>query len=229
MNLSKINGIYAITDGDLRPDRTHACIASCAVEGGATVVQLRAKDLATDEFIEMAVAVRRITAQAGALLIVNDRIDVAVAVGADGAHIGPSDISPSDARAVLGPDRILGVSVASVEEGATALPYASYFGVGAVFGTGTKADAGAPIGTHRLRLMQEAFPQIPIIAIGGINCSNLLSVRQTGVAGAAVISAIVSAENMTATTRVLVELWASYSETTSSAGGQATLSTSTGS
>lgn len=206
--LNKLRGIYVVTDGVLRPDRSHADIAAAAVDGGATVVQLRAKDMATNDLIAVARIVRRITAQAGALLIINDRIDVALEVGADGAHIGQSDMSAREARAVMGANLLLGVSVATIEEASAVLPYASYFGVGPVYGTFTKLDAGAPVGTECLRDLRTAFGNVPIVAIGGINGGNLLDVRDIGVDSAAIVSAIVCAEDMTAATRDLVDLWA---------------------
>ena len=170
-------------------------------------VQLRAKDLETDGWTDTARLVRKITSEAGAAFIVNDRVDIGLASNADGVHIGPNDISPAEARALIGPNRILGVSVANLEEANAAEPYASYFGVGPVFVTSTKADAGTAIGIEPLRQIRATYPHIPVVAIGGINRGNLLSVRDTGVAAAAVVSAIVAADDMTLATRDLVQLW----------------------
>lgn len=205
--LEKVKGIYVITDGVLWPDRSHVDIAVSAIEGGATVVQLRAKDLETDGWIDTAKLVRKITSAAHAAFIVNDRVDIACDVRADGVHIGPNDMTPADARKMIGPDCILGVSVANVDEARAAAPYASYFGVGPVFSTSTKADAGDAIGLDPLVSIQAEFPRIPVVAIGGINKGNLLAVRDTGVDAAAVVSAVVAADDMLEATKELVALW----------------------
>ena len=139
------------------------------------------------------------------MLIINDRVDIALATNADGVHLGPADMTPEDARRLLGPDKLVGVSVATVEEAKAAAPYASYFGVGAIFGSKTKLDAGEPIGVGRLREIKAAFPGIPIVAIGGINAENIAEVAAAGADAAAVVSAVVGAPNMEAATRELVE------------------------
>ena len=168
------------------------------------IIQLREKHLPTPHLIETA---RRLAHQCRAkkaLLIVNDRVDVALASGADGVHLGPDDMAPTDARRLMGPDKLVGVSVATVEEARAAAPYASYFGVGAIFGSKTKVDAGAPIGVERIREIKAAFPDIPIVAIGGINTENIALVAQAGADAAAVVSAVVAAPDMEAATRDLV-------------------------
>lgn len=139
-----------------------------------------------------------------ALLIVNDRVDVALASKADGVHLGPDDMPPRYAREVMGPHKIIGVSIATVGEAKAAAPYASYFGVGAIFGSKTKLDAGAPIGVERIREIKAAFPDIPIVAIGGINAENIALVAQAGADAAAVVSAVVAAPDMEAATRELI-------------------------
>ena len=143
-----------------------------------------------------------------ALFIVNDRVDVALASDADGVHLGPDDMRPEDARRLLGPDKLVGVSTGTLEEARAAAPYASYFGVGAIFGSKTKLDAGAPIGVERIREIKAAFPHIPIVAIGGINAGNIAEVARAGADAAAVVSAVVAAPDMAEATRELVRLFA---------------------
>ena len=119
----------------------------------------------------------------------------------------PDDMMPADARRLLGPDKLVGVSVATVKEAWAAAPYASYFGVGAIFGSKTKLDAGAPIGVERIREIKAVFPDIPVVAIGGINAENIALVAQAGADAAAVVSAVVAAPDMEAATRELVALF----------------------
>ena len=202
--LERLRGLYVLTDPHLRPDGSAAETTGAALAGGAKIIQLREKHLPTPHLIETA---RRLAHQCRAkkaLLIVNDRVDVALASGADGVHLGPDDMRPSDARRLMGPHQLVGVSVATVEEAKVAAPYASYFGVGAIFGSKTKVDAGAPIGIERIREIKAAFPDIPIIAIGGINTENIALVAQAGADAAAVVSAVVAAPDMEAATRELV-------------------------
>lgn len=205
--LDNIAGIYVVTDGNLRRDRSHVDIVACALDGGATVIQLRAKNVDDRDLLVIAKAIRKLTARAGATFIVNDHVEVALSSEADGAHIGASDVAAADARALLGAGRILGISVATLSEAREASAYATYFGVGTVFSTSTKADAGAPIGLTRLAEIRAAYPRIPIVAIGGIGRHNLGRVRETGVEAAAVVSAIVCADDMTSATRELMAQW----------------------
>ncbi len=194
--LSLLRGLYVLTDPDLRLDRTPEQIMQEALEGGARIVQLRDKRLSTSELITLA---RRLNAQAraaGALFIVNDRVDVALASGADGVHLGPGDMHPADARRLLGPNKVVGVSISTVEEALPIAPFASYLGVGAIYGSKTKTDAGAAIGTERIREIKHAFPEHPLVAIGGIDQSNIKAVRQAGADAAAVISAVLCAPDM---------------------------------
>ncbi|BDI31871.1 hypothetical protein CCAX7_39220 [Capsulimonas corticalis] len=201
--LAKIRGVYVLTDPDLRPDRSPQEIVAAALAGGARVVQLRDKHRPTPELIALARELRRRAHAAGALLIVNDRVDVALASDADGVHLGPDDMSVADARRLLGPDKIVGVSVSSVAEAAPLAPDASYLGVGAIYGSTTKDDAGAPVGAPRICEIAAAFPRHPIVAIGGIGTTNIAEVARAGAHSAAVISAIVCAEDMEEATREL--------------------------
>jgi len=158
----------------------------------------------TPQIVALAQRLGTTAREAKSLLIVNDRVDVALASDADGVHLGPDDMTPADARRLLGPDKLIGVSVATVEEARAAAPYASYFGVGAVFGTRTKADAGPAIGLARLGEIKAAFPHIPVVAIGGINAGNIADVARAGADAAAVVSAVVGAPDMAEATRELV-------------------------
>ena len=202
--VAKVQGIYVLTDGGLFPGKSHEAVVRAALEGGASAVQIREKTAPLRVQIRTAQWLEQLAQAKRAVLIVNDRVDVALASGADGVHLGPDDMAPADARRLLGPDKLVGVSVATVEEARAAAPYISYFGVGAIFGSKTKLDAGAPIGLERIREIKAAFPDIPIVAIGGINTENIALVAQAGADAAAVVSAVVAASDMEAATRELV-------------------------
>jgi hydroxymethylpyrimidine kinase/phosphomethylpyrimidine kinase/thiamine-phosphate diphosphorylase len=189
-------GLYVIVDPEVRPDRSVEVMAREALAGGASVIQLRAKRLSTPEMVEAAKRLSTITSEAGALIIINDRVDVALAAGADGVHLGPEDIHPSDARRLLGVDALIGVSAGTVEEAVALAPFASYLGVGAIFGSATKSDAGAPVGLGRIAAVRQAAPDLPIVAIGGITADNVAEVARAGANSAAVISAVLHAPNI---------------------------------
>lgn len=201
--IALVRGVYVLTDPDLRPDRDAEAIAQAALAGGATVVQLRDKRLATPDLIALAKRLNRMTKTANALFIVNDRVDVALAADADGVHLGPDDMPPEEARRLLGPRRLVGVSVGTLQEARLAAPWASYLGVGAIFGSSTKGDAGPPVGVARIREIGRAFPQLPLVAIGGIHSDNIAHVAQAGAAAAAVVSAVVGQPDMRQATRNL--------------------------
>lgn len=198
--------LYVVTDSELRPDRSAEEIAREAVAGGASIIQLRDKRLSTPALVELAKRLTELCRQAGALLIVNDRVDVALAADADGVHLGPDDMHPADARRVLGPDRLIGVSTGTVEEALALAPYASYLGVGAIFGSKTKQDAGAAVGPGRITGIRSALgnSRIPIVAIGGISAMNIGDVAQAGADCAAVVSAVIGAADMRAATKTLL-------------------------
>ena len=164
-----------------------------AVRGGATAVQLRDKGASTRDMIELGRALLALTRPAGIPLIVNDRADVALAIDADGVHVGQDDIPAPLARQIIGPERILGVSAGTVEEARQAeREGADYLGVGDVYGTPTKADAGVPIGLSGLAEIARAV-SIPVVAIGGITLANAAATIATGASGVAVISAVIGA------------------------------------
>ena len=196
--------LYLITDGRIAGDRNIEDIVSAAIKGGATVIQLRDKIASTNEMIELGKALYEITKTIGVPLVINDRVDVALAINADGVHVGPPDDMPTSlARRLLGPDRIVGVSA---ETPAIALQAAEdgadYVGVGDVFGTQSKADAGVPIGLSGMKAVVKASP-IPVVGIGGINQANAADVIEAGADGVAIISAIIGASDPKAAAREL--------------------------
>lgn len=197
-----IGGIYVLTDPRRDPTET----VRAALDGGARIVQLREKSLPAPQLIALARSLRDLAHAHGALFIVNDRVDVVLAADADGVHLGPDDMHPRDARALLG-ERIVGVSVSTVEEAAPLAPFATYFGVGAIYGSATKLDAGDAVGPARIAEIRAAFPHIPIVAIGGITRENIGAVARAGADAAAVVSAVVCERDMRAATAALVATW----------------------
>lgn len=207
-HLELLRGVYVLTDPTLRSDRSALEIARAAFEGGAQVVQLRDKSAPLPRLISLARELVGIARQANGLLIVNDRVDVALAADADGVHLGPEDMAPEDARRLLGPGKLLGVSVATLAEAGAAAPYASYLAVGAIYGSQTKCDAGTAIGTERVREIKAAFPHLLLVAIGGISRENIGEVAGAGADAAAVVSAVVSAPDMADAVRDLARRFA---------------------
>ncbi|MGE5698768.1 MAG: thiamine phosphate synthase [Deltaproteobacteria bacterium] len=189
--------LYVITDERVGRGRSHLQIAEGAIRGGADAIQLRDKEASGGRLFSLALGLRRLTREARIPFIVNDRLDVAMAVGADGVHVGQDDLPASVARRILGPGKILGVSAETVEEALAAQKDgADYLGVGPVFeARGTKADAGAPLGLELIARIRKGCG-LPIVAIGGINAENARSVREAGADAVAVISAIASADDI---------------------------------
>jgi len=177
-----------------------------AIIGGCTLVQLREKELSSLDFYKAAAKLRHLTNQYGVPLIINDRIDIALAVGADGVHIGQSDIPAAIARKIIGDDMVLGVSARSVGEAVQAIQDgADCLGVGAMFSTATKEDAEI-VTMEDLQRIREAV-NVPIVVIGGINKSNAAIFKAAGVNGLAVVSAIISQKDIEAATKELKEIW----------------------
>jgi thiamine-phosphate pyrophosphorylase len=198
--------LYVVTDEKIRKGVTHAQIAKEAVSGGADVIQLRDKEMTGRELFFTACEIREITTRSGVLFIVNDRIDIAMASGADGVHLGQDDFPLSEARKVAPDNFIIGISVGSVAEAVNAeIGGADYVAVSPVFGTGTKPDAGPGYGTSLIRLIRQEV-SIPVIGIGGISKDNVREVLLSGAAGIAVISAIVCSEDIAKATRELKTL-----------------------
>ena len=195
--------VYVITDRRLAGDRSILDVVRAAIRGGATVIQLREKEATTREMVELGQALLQITREAGVPLIVNDRVDVALAIDADGVHVGQDDMPAAIARRLIGPDKILGVSAETVEEALAAQrDGADYLGVGDIYGTTTKPDAGPPIGLEGLRRIVEAVT-IPCVGIGGITPENAAAVVKAGAAGVAVVSAVMAAPDPEEATRRL--------------------------
>lgn len=198
--------VYVITDRRLARGRSHEEIAAAAVAGGATVVQLRDKELTTRQLADAAARMLAVLRPAGVPLVINDRVDVVLAVDADGVHVGPDDLPVEVARRILGPSRLVGASAGTVEEAVQAQTQgADYLGVGSVFETSSKADAGPPIGVEGLRRIVQAV-RLPVVAIGGITHANAAQAIRAGAAGVAVISAVVTASDIAAATRSLLEV-----------------------
>lgn len=187
--------LYLVTDRDLSLGRPLEEIVSEAVAGGVTMVQLREKDAATGEFVELGRRLMSLLKPLGVPLIINDRVDVALAVDADGVHIGQSDMSYADARRLLGPEKIIGLSVENFEdlESANKLDV-DYIGISPVYGTPTKTDTAEPFGLEGLRKAVEMSVH-PTVAIGGMNVATVGKVIAAGTDGVAVVSAICSAES----------------------------------
>ena len=198
--------LYLVTDRALAGGREIEDIVRESVEGGATMVQLREKDIDTRDFIELALRLKKVLAPYGVPLIINDRVDVALASDADGVHIGQSDMPYAMARRILGPDKIIGLSVenfAQIEE-ANSLDV-DYIGVSPVFATPTKTDTAAPFGLEGLRRAVEMSVH-PTVAIGGMNASTAADVISTGTDGIAVVSAIVCAASPRKASEELLEI-----------------------
>lgn len=199
--------LYLCTDRGLMTSATIEESVEAAVRGGATVVQLREKDCSSREFYELGLRVREITARYGVPLFVNDRADIALAVGADGVHVGQSDL-PCRAVRAIAPGMLVGVSASSLAEAVQAeRDGADYLGVGAMFATGTKTDAEI-VSMEELEAIRRAV-SIPIVVIGGINKQTIPAFRGKGIDGAAVVSAIVAQPDPEAAARELLQLWKS--------------------
>ena len=199
---------YLVTQESHSADRDTERIVSDALEGGVDVIQLREKGMPAHSRYRRGVQVRALTDEAGVPLIVNDRIDLAKAIAADGVHLGQSDLPVAIARDQLGPDAIVGCSTATVAEARAAVAAgADYLGVGAVFQTDSKdlPDEEHAIGTERVRAIVDAV-DVPVIGIGGIDADNAASVINAGATGVAVISAITAAEDPGAAARTLSEV-----------------------
>jgi thiamine-phosphate pyrophosphorylase len=199
----RICGLYVITDAHLQRHRSHDEIAAAALAGGARIIQLRDKSTDAGMLLPAARAIRERCRGAGALFIINDRIDLALAAGADGVHLGQTDLPVEIARRILGSERLIGVSVENVVQVRRAeAEGADYLGVGPVYGSATKADAGAPVGPAQIRDFSAATT-LPIVAIGGITLERVPEVLAAGAASTAVIGAVVSAPDMEAAARAL--------------------------
>ncbi|MEK3785811.1 thiamine phosphate synthase [Paenibacillus sp. FSL K6-1230] len=197
--------LYAITDRRWLQGRSLALVTEEVLQNGATFLQLREKELPFKEFLAEAIELRRLAQQYHIPFVVNDNIEVALECGADGVHVGQSDIVGKDVRSLIGPDKILGISangVASAKDAEAA--GADYIGVGAVFNTTTKNDAEY-LSIADVQEIVDAV-SIPVVAIGGIDDTNVLQLSRSGVDGVAIISAIFAQPHPGAATAHLLQL-----------------------
>lgn len=197
--------VYLVTDPGMCATRGLVETVLAAVRGGATVVQLRDKDAGDAELVEQGRALKAALTGSGVPLIVNDRVEVARAVGADGVHVGQSDAAAAAAREALGPNAIVGLSVQTVAHAARVdAAVVDYVGVGPVFATGTKPDHAAPSGFAGLAAVCRVAP-VPAVAIGGLGAVHAFQVLATGAMGLAVVSAICAADDPECATRAIAE------------------------
>ena len=202
--VSRITGLYAIIDMTFLAGRDYREVTSRVIKGGARVIQLRAKELNKRDFLEVARGMKQLCSENGVLFLVKDSLDIALAVDADGLHIGNDDLPADVARRLLPGDKILGCSARTVERAVTlAGQGVDYLGVGAMYSTGTK-DGAEVIGKERLIEIKGAI-DIPLVAIGGINHSNVKDIATAGANAIAVISAILKSDNIEKATRQLVD------------------------
>ena len=197
--------LYAVTDRGWLRGRTLIEQVEEALRGGATMVQLREKELNEDAFLQEAVVLAKLCHRYGVPLLINDNVEIALRSGADGVHVGQDDMGAAQARRLLGPEMIVGVTAKTVEQALRAQEDgADYLGSGAVFGSTTKLNA-RPMTREMLCAITHAV-SIPVVAIGGIHSSNILELAGTGIAGAAVVSGIFAAENIEEECRLLRRL-----------------------
>lgn len=200
--------VYAVTDRAWIGKMSLCEQVEAALKGGATMVQMREKSLTNDtvqDYLEEARSLRALTERYKVPLIIDDNIKLALLCGADGVHVGQNDMDAAQARALLGPDKILGVTAKTVEQALKAQKQgADYLGSGAVFGTSTKADA-LPMTMERLGEICRSV-SIPVVAIGGICLKNIGKLKGSGAAGAAVVSGIFGAEDIEGTVRQMREM-----------------------
>ena len=194
--------VYAVTDRAWLNGRTLVECVQQAVDGGATFVQLREKDASRDEIIRLANELLPICRKAGIPFVIDDEVEIALEVGADGVHVGQDDMACERARAMLGPEAIVGVSAQTIEQALTAQAAgADYLGVGALIPTPTKPDA-VDVTFDELRAICDAV-DIPVVGIGGLNARTVAQLKGSHVDGAAVVSAIFAAEDCKAAAREL--------------------------
>lgn len=198
--------LYLVTDRGLSRARSTLEIVGAAVKGGVTVVQLREKDCPTREFIEQALTIKDFLKTRNVPFIINDRVDVAQAVKADGVHLGQTDMPLKMAKDILGDRMIIGISAESLEDAVTAEKEgADYLGVSPIFATPTKTDTATPLGMEGLKEIRKAV-NLPLVGIGGLNRDNAAEVIRSGADGVAVVSAIVAADDPETAARELKKI-----------------------
>ena len=195
--------LYLVTDPQQGGDRRLTEIVAAAVQGGVTLVQLRDKQAEGRALLEQARALKALLDPLGVPLLINDRIDIALAAGAAGCHVGQTDLPVAEARALLGPDAILGTSLDAVEQARAVDPEdVDYVAYGPFAATATKADAGPPIGAAGLAAVR-ALTALPLVVIGGVHAGNLADAIEAGADGVAVVSAIMAAADPAGASRRL--------------------------
>lgn len=194
--------LYAVTDRNWLNGHTLYEQVESALKGGVTFVQLREKELDEAAFLEEAKEIQKLCARYHVPFVINDNVEIAASIGADGVHVGQSDMEALDVRKKLGEDKIIGVSAQTVEQALKAQEHgADYLGVGAVFPTGSKADA-VEVSRDTVKAISEAV-DIPVIAIGGITKENVAELARSGICGIAVISAVFAQEDIEKASREL--------------------------
>ena len=198
--------VYLVTDHRNKTDEEFLKIIEEAIKGGTSILQLREKTASTKDFYQLALKVKEITSKYDVPLLINDRIDIAIAVDSEGVHIGQDDMPADIARKIIGEDKILGVSASTVEEAKKAeIDGADYIGSGAVFPTATKDDADS-VSKDELKKIVDSI-DIPVVAIGGITIENAGTLKDTGIAGFSVVSAIMSADDPKEASQELREIY----------------------
>jgi len=198
--------LYLVTDSSLMSTDTVEQSVEQAIKGGCTLVQLREKEKSSKDFFDTAMSVKAVCGSSGIPLMINDRVDIALAVDADGVHIGQKDLPAKIVRDLIGDDKILGVSASNLVEALQAeKDGADYLGVGAMFATGTKTDADTVSMEELSKIRKKTH--LPIVVIGGINQNTIPLFSGSGINGIAVVSAIVSEHNILAATRELKDLF----------------------
>lgn len=199
--------VYLVTDRSILGHRDLFKAVEEAIRGGATLLQLREKAISSRAFYELAVQLKKLVHSYNVPLIINDRLDIALAVDADGLHIGQDDLPLDIARKIMGSDKIIGYSVSNLEQAQYGEKNgADYLGAGPVYATGSKADAGMPIGPQNLKTIKDSV-SIPVVAIGGVGVANITEVRQAGVDGLSVISAILGSKDIAGAAKTITDLW----------------------
>ncbi|MGX8694522.1 MAG: thiamine phosphate synthase [Methanobrevibacter sp.] len=197
--------LYLVTDNSDDEEKFLKTIEE-AIKGGVSVVQIREKTADTLDFYKLALRVKEITTKYNIPLIINDRVDIALAIDADGVHVGQSDMPCDVTRKLIGPDKILGISAATIDEAKKAeSDGADYIGTGAVFPTSTKDDAPS-VTKEELKEIVDSI-NIPVVAIGGINLENAHELTDTGIAGLSVVSAIMSSDNPQKSSEKLLKIF----------------------
>lgn len=197
-------GVYVVTDPVLVGDRDLASVVASVYEAGVRVVQLRDKSAPTRHLVSMARRLLALADRAGALLLVNDRVDVALAAGAHGVHLGQEDMHASDARRILGPDAVIGVSVRTAAQAREAMEVgADYVAASHVFPTGTKDIDAPPLGLAGVEALAQSV-DLPLVGIGGIGPDNAGQVIRAGADGVAVVSAVIAAQEPGAAAETLL-------------------------